>query len=657
MSIHLRSVKLSLPLVLLGLGVACGRLQPEASWLDQLVPDAPCYRVDLLDGLDETSTTEIHDLYGCLNHHGHLEALSEADAALEIETRAGVTAGVELAGLTNRMREADVDPFALVSVMLDGLTADDRPLPELLDLSLELGWGDRANRIRTGQIPLDDPQALERGVLLLLAPVLLQSATAQLEDDLEALRFTGGVLQDPETIRWIQTGLALLEADAPAPIALRQGLIQRLSEGLEATRSPHDDRWPRASGDSLRDLIAFFVVRQNPVVDHISPAIDTMLSDPLIRQGLVPATRDLIDAGDLARVPPELAWLASVDVDGSPTDPAEVSALYRFIRLLSDNNREVDCSIDLFGFPVLQWSFPNLSVATLRLIADLSPGTVQDLASLVSALTGGPVTEELLELAVETEVCPDFTQQTLDDLRALEAISRPEAASLLTSVISALHVLERGELDHLPALAELCEALFLAGGLEPFEELVRDLGEEALALDLVRLIEISLDPGAHGIAPTGQDPVDLSDGIELLRWSFAPDPQTGQTGFQRLRPWMAPVLDQDETWQIVENLAALGRDDRTQVGQLLELIPRLAALDPDLVLLEQLSPLLAEAQLAGPWLRLAETDPLVEALLAPPDAARQVPLVWWGELVVTGALEDLLRLVDTLLAGLGLVKR
>ncbi len=293
-------------------------------------------------------------------------------------------------------------------------------------------------------------------------------------------------------------------------------------------------------------------------------------------------------------------------------------------------------------------------MATLRLIADLSPGTVQDLASLVSALTGGPVTEDLLELAVSTEVCPDLTQQTLDDLRALEAISRPEATSLLTGVISALHVLERGEIDHLPALADLSEALFLAGGLEPFEELVRDLGGETISIDLVRSIEIALDPSAHGIERGGLIPIGLADGIELLRWSFAPDPETGQTGFQRLRPWMAPVLDQDETWQIVGNLATLSVDDRTQVSQLLELAPRIVALDPDLVLLEQLSPLLADAELAGPLLRLVETDPLRDALLATPDPSRRVPLSWWGELVVTGALEDLLRLIDTLLVGSGL---
>ncbi len=64
---------------------------------------------------------------------------------------------------------------------------------------------------------------------------------------------------------------------------------------------------------------------------------------------------------------------------------------------------------------------------------------------------------------------------------------------------------------------------------------------------------------------------------------------------------------------------------------------------------------LADRQLSEPLLRILETNQLVEQVLAttPTSDHEQVPMAFYGSLVVEGTLEDFLRLLDTLVAALG----
>ncbi len=58
-------------------------------WTEQLVPGGPCYAVNLLDGLDNSSTQEEHDLFACLDANGTLSGYRALDAALDASTRDG----------------------------------------------------------------------------------------------------------------------------------------------------------------------------------------------------------------------------------------------------------------------------------------------------------------------------------------------------------------------------------------------------------------------------------------------------------------------------------------------------------------------------------------------------------------------------------------
>ncbi|MEZ4236088.1 MAG: hypothetical protein R3F59_07985 [Myxococcota bacterium] len=641
---------------------SCGG-SPSAWWVDQLQPDGPCYRVDLVDGLDTRSTDELHDLFACVNQQGAIDALAPADAAMDVQTRPQpdgtvAPAGIELAVALERLRGSDVDAFALGSLLVDALQAEappgaPRPVDQLLDLSLELTYGAPASQVRSGAVDLRDPEALRAGVVAPLAPVVPILARTLLDDDLAAANFLGEVLQDPETRRWLLTLVSIVRSEDPAVAGPLASLVPDLGSAVLAGRSPGNDRWPGASGDSLRDLLTFFVVRDHPVVEDISPAAHEILGDPAVRAALVPAIDALAADGSLAQTPEAVAWMASVDVDGTPLSPDELSSLYRFVRLLADNNHPVDCSIDLV-VTTIDWQFDNLSLATLRLLAGLQPGEVVDLAGLVSDLTGSPLTQPLIDLAIDSGVCPSFTRQTMDDLRALEALQQPEALPLLTDFVTVLAVLQGGSTDHLPAFADLAEALFDAGGLEPAEEAIRDLGPTPVAEDLVALVEALAHPERHGVTAGGAPAPTLGDALALVDWAFAVDPAVGLSGLQRIRPWAVGVLDDDDGWVAGGNLARLAATPGTATADLLPLLATVADLDPQLTVLDDLGPVLADPEVAAPLLRIAERPDVVDALLrdtpAPGSGTGEVPLAFWGRLVVNGALQDVLRLFDTAVA-------
>lgn len=640
-----RLVTLASVAVTLLVGTGCAQLSDDPWWFQELVPDSPCYRVNLLDGVDETSTTELHDLFACVDQGGLIAPLEPLDADIDFDTRGGDPIGVELARVLNHLPDVDIDPFALGDVLLDALNAEDRPVDEILATLTESLYGWLTAEVEQGWRDRDDPEALDAGLLAPLRPVVPVTATALLLDQTGALDFAADTLADPETEDWVRTVDAVLTTEDRQVSVPLEELLPDVGELLRQTRNPSNDRWEAASGDSLRDVTDFFVVRDNPVVDEISPAVAEMLGDDVVLDALVPMIDDLAAENHLVPLPPEVGWLASVDTDGSPLLPGELSSLTRFVRLLADNNHPVDCHILFF-----EWQLPNLSVATLEIIADMEPGEVQDFASVIESLTGNVVSDLAFEAALAT--CPTVSPTAYDDLQVLETLQEPETYDVLVAFVDLLNVLKHGQVDHLPDFADMAEALYDAGGLEPGEELIRDVALTRALTDVLTLLPVLVHPEEHGITAGSQPANDLADLLEIVRWFFVVDPENGLTGFQRSRPWMAPALGEDGTWVVVGNVSQTLLVPDSQLSHTLDLVPELLALDPDLVVLGELTTLLRDDELSLPILRILERPELVDDALAsdpPPDVVEEVPLAFAGRLLLTGAVEDLLSLVDLIL--------
>jgi len=640
--------------VVLAALTACGATDRGDNWRDQLIVDSPCFEVNLLDGLDEDTTKEVRNLFDCANYHGHLEPLAPMVDAQDSNTRDGVNPGIELARTVNAMPDVDVDPFAMAGLLMNALQVEDRPIDEFLNIALELIYGDRSEKVRSGEIALQSSEDLRAGVLVPLAPVLPRMTGALLDDDLAAASWFGDLLADPETKRWIRTFEAYVTSEDPAISKPLSGLVGHLGEALGAAQSPGNDRWPlQSSGNSLRDLLDAFFMRDDPILGRISDEAAIIVSDESFRASLQPALVSLHDDGHLGELPAELLWMASVDTDMRPVGTAEASALYRFIRLLSATNKSIDCELDFILFTP-DFSFPNLAVAILNLLAEMDPDAVQGAAGIVSALTDNLVADWMLHEAVDLQICPDLTHEVVDDLRAVDVVTGEEAYSLLVTIVELLDVMKNeSDTNQIPVVANLLDQLHVAGGTKPLEELVLDLGDQGLMVDVFDLVPALADPeGAGIISDDLPDPVELQDAIGMMEWAFVIDDEKGMTGLEEMRPLLIAALEPDETWEALDNAGQLMADDQTQIHKLMDIIPPLLEIDPELEILDEIGPLLGYEPIARPLMRMVEADGLANSLLAtePQGESEWVPLAFMGRLIVNGTLDDLLSLIDIVLA-------
>lgn len=637
------------PALLAATLVACA--EPAPSWRDQLVADGPCYRVNVRDGLDESGTAEVNDLFDCVNRGGQLDAMSPAVAALESPTRDDVPAGVEVARLINALPAADVDPFALGGVALDLLRAEDRPIRPFLDLYLELAYGTRAERVRDGTVDVRSADQLRNGVLVPLAPVLPELAEALLDDDLDAATYAAEKLADPEAKRWVRTVGAWTASDDPRVAGPVGRLLPELGALIAATRSPENDRAFSTSGDSLRDFARVFVGGDPLIVELADPA-DAILSDAVVRPQLEAKIAVWHDDGHLQEVPDQLRWLASIDVDGNGLPKGETSALHALVRLLHDTNRPMQCSLDLWVTNI-DFDVGNLAVAILGLIAGQDPDLVQSGVGIIGSVLGWDLTGSIMTDIADSGVCPAFTPQVVHDLGAVDRLYDDRAYDLLVVFVDALGVLRRGQQDRIPDLADLATSLEAGGGTVVAEELIRDIGDEAAMTDLIALVPILADPGAYGLTAGAEPAVDLHDAFGLVVWVFADD--AGRTGLERILPLVSPVVDEPGAWEAEEHFGRLLAEEGSQAGRAFELVPPLLAVDPDLVTLDQIAALIGDPTLAGPLLRVLETDGVGAALLAadPPGDPDEVPVGYVGRLVADGTVDEVLATVDVILRGFG----
>lgn len=632
--------------------IACSP-KDRPRWYDQLEGSGPCYRVDLSDGLDEQRLDEVLDLYGCLNSSGHFESFGPTFDALSQPSRAARPAGLDLAQGLNAMPEADVDPFALVGLALDLLQADDRPIDALLDLGLEVIYGVPAIEVYAS-IDLDDEESLEAGLLAPLAPALGPMAGALLDDDLQALTWAADTLAEPESKRWLRTLQSLAASDDPAVSEPLDGLLTHLGDAIVDARDDSNDTWADASGDSLRDLVEALTLGVHggpPLLDAISPEAADLLGDPVVQRELPGLLLALYEEGHLGVAVPELRWIASVDADLGTVSRDEWSALGRMVRLLHDTNQPMDCSIDL-GITDLDVNLGNLAVTLLRTIADLDPDTVHTGAGILSDVLGWGFTDSLLRAVANNGYCSALTPQVVDDLQSLDVLYHPNSRSLLEITVRFLSMAKHGQTDQVPAVVGIASDLYSYGGVPALDEALRDAADGPLLTDVLDLIPVFVAPADHGIHAGDEPAPDLEEALALVTWLFEED--GSQTGWQRLRGLVQAVVAQDGTWIAVGNAGTLLAHEDSQTARALDLLQPLMALDEDLVLVDQVSRLLGQPTISRPLLQVAESPGVAEALLASraPVDRKQVPLAFAARLVVGGALQDLLGLVDLLLATL-----
>lgn len=628
---------------------------PPAPWTDQIVPDGPCYAVNLRDGLDETSTGELHDLYACLDGRGALTGFGPVDQAWDTNTRDGA-AGLVVARAINDLASnageatADVSLAALVDEAL-ALVEDPEPLLDLVHLGLELVWARPWPMIET-TLDLHDPAAIEAGLLPPILPVVAHLAGVLL-DDPASFSPLADALRSPELRDIAWTIAAAGVSDDPALAALGDGWPDDLAATRASTLSPDNDRWSLASGDSLRDAAAWLFVRQG--VD--GKALISDVADPLLPiladEGAAARLRTALDlqvaAGRLSALAEDVVHLTTIDSRAGRLDAGEQSALGALIRLLATTNRELTCEVPVLGLDI---SLGNVAVSLLGTIADLDPDTTVTGLGLFSTVLGFSLSDDALALVADQ--CPALDENFVEDLHALDRLSDPgheELLQVLLGVLGALDADGGGEVDHIADVADTLSVAWEDGLVPPIEEVVRDIGDGPLVAHLVDLVPVLLAPEAHTDAaffPEGTQPLSWETVWTILGAVLGPA-QDGVAPIDRLRPVFEATLMAEGTWTAIGRLSALCAEPDALVRGVLPRLADVLAEDPTLVLADDAADLLQEPGAARPLLVLVEAEGLRAALLAPADAAGAPgPLPTVTLWAVDGTLDALLSLLRQL---------
>ncbi len=634
--------------VLLG-AAACSHR--DAWWVDQLEATSPCLQVDLVDGLDAANTAELHHLFACLDHFGHLAPLRPVDAALDASTRASTPVGVELANALAPLQRADLDPFASAAAAAQALADDTVPIDTLLGLWVELTYGTSVSQVYDGRVDLADPDALAVGVWAPLGAVIPRVASAWLDENPDELAL-GAAFVTAEAPRWLVAIEAAVRSSDPGIANPMSALLGDLGEAITAAHSPANDRWTKATGNSLRDAITLAMVGPAPLSARLSAPLARVLEDDELRA----AFPDHIDAqtrqGDLTQALAGLYRLTAVDGSGQPVVGTRESAYRHLARLAGSTLLPQSCTVET-STGAIEWTFGALGEAVLVALAEAPVDPPPDADSLLLTLSGGLMSEADLSAAIDAGTCASPSTTDLADLRAINRLSDDDASALWAVGHGTLVLLH--EHNHLADAVDVFAEVQAADGIGASEELVRDLALTPLLTDLVALIPAMFDPASAGLTAEGVAPIDLAAMLELLRFLVADNPLTSRTGFELLSPLIAPALDADETWVAVANLGTLLSDGDSEASAALQLLRPLVALDPTLSSFETAGRLLVDPTLTTPVLRTLESEVWTGAWAATSQAAGQdeVPLTFIARVIVDDTVSDLLELVDGVFVAAG----
>ncbi len=611
-----------------------------SAWTDQVAPSGPCYDVNLLDGLDTTATTELHQVYACLAAGGGLEGFRPVDEAWDTDTRDGPaglvvarwladadTTGTSLRGLLDAARSAVEDPTPLWDTVHLGL-----------ELTYGVAWAD------LGSVAAEDPSVLGAGLLAPAQLLVGDVATVVLDrpDTTEPLQ---DFLASDDLVRLAWTVEGVARSPEAALVVLATRWPDDVAALIAAVQSPENDRAPGASGNSLADFLSSLLVRQGadgrPNWEALGSAAAPILRDDEAGEAVRRRLQTAFDRGDLARLPDQVLYLLEVDANADPLDADAVSAIAALARLLRNGNTEVTCTVDL-GFTEVDINLGNLSVSLLTAFAGLDPTTAESGVGLFGALLGVPLTDDALDLVAESGVCPVVDATFVADLHAIDRLTDPQADAVLPVLIDLLGALE----PHIPDLVNTVSVVWDAGLMPPLEDVLRDALGGPLLADLIPALPALLDPtGWYDTAamPAGVRPVDWA-----TAWQWAGALLDPAGPLPTLQPLVDTLVGSRSTWLLAERAGVLLADPDAVVRTVLPRIADAVEADPTLTGPEALADLLADADALRPLLVLAEADGLRAALMST-SVAEPGPVPTVTAWTLDGTLDRALGAVSTLL--------
>ncbi len=624
-------------LLIFSLG-GCDFAPSNPAWQEQLSPEGPCYEANLLDGIDESSTEELHQVFACLNHTGALRALEPLDRSLDGSTRDGAV-GYVVAVEANKLAGTS---FSIPSLLSGGrsLLSQREEWGWVLHMGLELLYGSPYGWLGRS-VELNSQTELDRGLLTPLSSTLGVGSAAILDDDYRALQPVDSLLRSERLPQLAWTVSAIGQSSNPTLSTLNQRWAFDVSDALEKAGDTSNNRLH--SQDSIRALVVAMMgdFAGRPRLSRLSDPLLPLLDDPVIEAEL---RSWLVEAeGRLQNLPGQLADMARKDAQGNYNlGASDISALTALVRLLHAGNQDISCDGNIIGFPI-HISLGNLSVQLLELIATWNPNT----AITVVELLGGVLdvdwlTGPLLDLV--PNVCSGISPQMIEDLYSIERLN--DSPGLSRSLILLLRAMD----GHIPDMVNLLDVAYEVELLPPVEEALIDLADASLVQDLLTMVAVLLEPDDYfdaGYFPFGVNPLSFEDVWDILGAVLPPD-QDGLTPLDRLGPPLQAALAQEGTWVAMANLGRLLGEGEAELPTVLTRLDALLQEDPSFSWAPEAADLLADHDKLRPLLVLVESDALRDAAFRT-ELTAEGPLPWFARLQVGGTLDVVLNTISSLL--------
>jgi len=605
-------------------------------WYDQLEADGPCHRANLSDGLDETATDELHDVFDCLNQ-GNLEPLALTVDSLDSPARDHLPAGLALARTLNGLPTDEVDLWGLLNFGEAWLTSTEGTVSDWAAIGVELIYAQPYSEVlSTG--PDWSQSAVDDGVIAPLLVTLPPIAGATLDSEGDVLGVLDTLIRSERADKLFETFQEIVHAESGLPADLADNLILELGEALVATQNGANDRWPASTGNSLTDAGVALLALENDVlvIESVLDPAWNILNDTIIETKLRSVLGELYDDGHLDAFPSQLLVLASVDANGGSVAVGEDSALVSLIRLLAEANQDLDCTVGIWG-----WGFtvPNPSVWFLQQLAAQDPEDAADGIEIYGSTLSWTVFQELFGYVGSQ--C-GLSSQFDTDLEAIQRLSDDEVGDLLVVLLTLLQAFEEGQTDRIPDLVNVLSAIHDQSVSHPLEEALRDLLDTALVVSLIDAAPLLLEPASH--YDSDFNTANAFDFEELWEMLAASADLAGDSPLPTFRLVLATLGEEEAPWQAVDHLGDLMANEDAKFQSLLSLytaMPKIAG-DGDRASEESL---LTDEAWTQDLLIFLETEAFAEAL-GSSSKSNEGPLPFAARLVTNQTLDSLLQTLE-----------
>ena len=625
----------------------CSFLDQQSNWSEQLDPSGPCWEVNLVNGLDESDTSELHNLFECLNQSGNFDAFIILDETLETPDRNGNPLGMALIKASNQLPTSGYDVFGITGKLIEIIQTYQSNTDLFLESTVEMIYGTPYHHIDE-DFDLDSESALEQGPAVAFIMLASETASVVLDEGQAVPDRIVEIIDSDVGQDGICQLAGLVHTDDAELAGVAERLVPAIADAWIRSNNTANNLWQGDSGNSIRDLLDEARFGQDGSFIHtVQTPLTSILQDSRVQTNTKQVLLDAARNDYLEHLPTQVLYLANVDPHGIPltsSSSSGISALQAGARLIANSNMELECEV--LGF---EFEFDNMATSILRELAERDADDVTEGLELISSLLGSRLTQAVAEEIADSGVCPAINRQMLSDLKVINRLQDPAVGDLVIVVHGMLDaVYDQGNYNRLPEVVDILSALHEEGLTPAIDELLRDIGPSPFSQDVSTWIATLNDPNALQVdaCPEGAEPYDFDQ-----LWETAADVLT-EDASSPLKPIGIHLLQSDRLWTFIDRSSALAVQDDASVHALPDVLVEIVADQNVRDVQTTLLPPINDPNLWEPAMLVVESTAVRDALISPTTTV-EGPLPFVARLIRSDTVTVMLQTIELILDSLG----